>query len=199
MKIYFDMDDVLVGFSKYMVKRANEAFHTNINWKELENQNFRVLEGEVIPEGWFQSELNKKGAFKFPKPIQNSVELFQLTYTNLTSQGNEVYIATTPQFNDWCCREKINWVKHYLPFFPVENIIFIQDKSLLADNQSLLVDDFDKNISKFIEKGGCAIFFNSKSLPNINLWTEVKDWDNLYKYLEDIFGFNTGKEVDYEF
>lgn len=194
MKIYFDMDDVLVGLSAYMIKRANETFHTTIDWEKLDNQNFRVLEGEIIPNGWFQNELNKKGAFKFPKPIQNSVELFQLAYTNLTSQGNEVYIATTPQFNDWCCREKINWIKQYMPFFPVENIIFIQNKSLLANDQSLLIDDYCKNINKFMSKGGCTVFFNSKSLPNENTCTEVKNWDELYKYLEDVFRFNNGKE-----
>lgn len=107
----------------------------------------------------------------------------------LQAIGFKVKILTSCIDSEYCKPEKINWVKKFLPFFKEEDIILCENgvsKTTYVDNieQSILVDDYGKNLMQWIEAGGYAIkksYSNKKR--NID---SVKNHVEIFKILYDL-------------
>lgn len=97
------------------------------------------------------------GFFASLKPITKNVRAIK----KLVKQGRAVKILTaSPNHN--ADIDKMRWLSQYLPEIKKEDIIICrngQNKADFATNitNSLLLDDYGKNIRQWREKGGVAI------------------------------------------
>ena len=68
----------------------------------------------------------------------------------------EINICTSPTLNPYCASGKIRWINNNIPLYRRRFFIGPQ-KWHLASPGHLLIDDHDKNVKLFREKGGHAI------------------------------------------
>jgi len=68
----------------------------------------------------------------------------------------DIHIATAPILSSECVAAKFDWINMYLPAYSRKHSIGA-DKSVMANSNSVLIDDRDKNCKDFIEAGGHAI------------------------------------------
>jgi len=131
--LYYDMDNTLALFSE---SRQHEKL---------------VLE-QMYEEGFFASLPpidDCKSALKFINDaIGDSVEIF---------------ILSACIDSPFCKEEKRTWLDEHLPFIKKENIIFTKvgenktDYIRTLPSESILVDDYHKNLVQWEEWGGIAI------------------------------------------
>ncbi|MCR5605675.1 MAG: hypothetical protein K6F69_02510 [Treponema sp.] len=153
MKLYLDMDGVLVNFRKQAEKYRLYIGKEGINWF------FVFLMGKRF---WNSMEWLKDAKSSYSK-IENYCKI----------HGHEIYILSSVGFNSGK-QGKIEWIKKHTNI-PEKNIIIVK-KSLLKKNyavaDSLLIDDRKKNIFQFIEAGGNALLFDKW---NNNILEKIKE------------------------
>lgn len=146
MKIYVDMDMVLVNFKKGVLSipgisisdfDVNEKLSPKIKGKILLTKNF----WENLPE----------------------MDDIHLLYEYL--QPYDFYILTAKgTFDNRSCEGKWKWIQNH---FPVKKDHFFcvprEAKRLFANKDSVLIDDYDKNIKEFRDAGGIGILHHSIS------------------------------------
>jgi 5'(3')-deoxyribonucleotidase len=82
---------------------------------------------------------------------------FDDMYAQLKAWGNVVFV-TSPGWSAKAAQGKIAWLQKR---FGVDfrNYIITNQKHLLAQPRSILIDDFDKNCEEFVKAGGYAVLF----------------------------------------
>jgi len=58
---------------------------------------------------------------------------------------HDVYIVTA--YTVTTCIDKVKWIRKYLPFFDIKNVVFCNDKNLI--NADVLIDDAPHNLESF--------------------------------------------------
>lgn len=147
-KIIVDSDGVIRDFVGACEKRYNRKFDwsgqrdvrehlgfTDLQWKE-ELENFKF---------WAEMKPTKEA-----KPLLDLLKsLFRL---------DQIYIVTSAQQTPCAISGCAAWYKKYLPRFQ-DRIIYCKDKHLLANLNTILIDDFQKICSSFMRAGGWALLF----------------------------------------
>ena len=128
MNIYYDMDNCLVLFNK------------------------RGHEMESLHKAF------SKGYFKKLKPLDDSEIVIPL----LQNIGINVCVLSACLPTVYCMEEKEYCLKKYFPTIKKENIFFIPKGMKKSDyvidiQNSILVDDFGKNLDEWEHAGGIAI------------------------------------------
>ncbi len=100
----------------------------------------------------------KKGFFRNLKPIDDC----QTAIPMLQKLGFKVKIISACIDTPYCKKEKLEWIKEHLPSIRSKDVILCnigENKALYADDikNSILIDDYGKNIHDWIEAGGIAI------------------------------------------
>lgn len=72
--------------------------------------------------------------------------------------GIKWYIATAPSLDPDCVRQKIIWLRRRLGN-KFNRIMLGRHKELMANPQTVLIDDCDANIDRFIRREGHGILF----------------------------------------
>lgn len=176
-KIYVDMDDVIVKFSEHIIDIHNKELNKDFNIENLASYNWADTGTDVK---YFRELINRKGTFLNAPANMEIIKYIE----ELKNEGYEIYILSHPQWNEWCCHEKIEWIKKYMPFFDIENIIFTKQKHLLAKSNTILFDDNPINLRNFKECGGIAI--GKEHGWNNFEGMIVSSGENFYKLVENI-------------
>lgn len=79
---------------------------------------------------------------------------------DLLSEFAPVTIASSPSLNPRCIPDKLEWLNKYLGV-KSDSCMFGGRKYLMARSDTLLIDDYPKNVEKFIEAGGKAVLVPS--------------------------------------
>lgn len=159
-QIYLDMDGVLVNFIDGGVKAGVLDIKSGkVDWNSLNAMGSNYWEDlEWLEEG------RKLYEFLLEFTREHEIDLCILTAVGLTS-GKE---------------GKINWIKkHGLKINPL-NVYIVNrgsDKKSFADHESLLIDDYSKNVNEFIQAGGEAIKFKKNTNEVINKIKEMVSKD----------------------
>ena len=100
----------------------------------------------------------EKGFFKKLKPINNNISPLK---NLIFHDKREVYILSASP-NIFADNDKLEWIKEYMPWFPLENVILCRNgevKALYAKDikNSTLIDDYGKNCREWELLGGTAI------------------------------------------
>lgn len=147
--IYFDMDGVIADFAK----GYKEAFNRNT----YEDDSFTVNQScQQIPHFFAMLPINPKG-----------LELFN----HLKNDYNIVFLTTPMENMEYCKMDKIEWIRENIGEY---DVLFSKDKAdFVTDSESILIDDFDKNIKEWKEAGGTAINFNQNLDKILNIIEET--------------------------
>ncbi|APH20807.1 TPA: 5' nucleotidase, NT5C type [Clostridium botulinum] len=156
LEIYYDMDEVLYDLSSYIINKYNKDF--NDDMKPNDNKSYWWSDCNKASKEYFKNLLLEKGAFYKSSPVNNSINIA----TILHEKGFKIKIITLPQYNsDYCVSEKVKWIKEYLPFINVEkDLVFTGDKSLLARDNRVLLDDNINNLIEWKRKDGISVAFS---------------------------------------
>lgn len=139
MIIHVDMDNTLNDFTGGYVKKLNEFTGLNVVLTKEDQINYEMHKN--IPQINGSGEQLREKIFTSPKfweildPLPDAVDVMRLL-----CQKYETYILTaTWPTDDDCYVEKMNWIKNWLPFFDLHNVITTWNKSLIRGD--VLIDD----------------------------------------------------------
>jgi len=143
--IYLDMDGVLCDFKSAVVdKNIYNPTKNTINWDLLKS---------LGSEFWANLQWIREGQRLYAWLFKFCIEQ-KITLCILSSIGfREGKVG------------KQQWIENHITINPM-CIYFVDrntDKINFADETSLLIDDYGKNVAKFIQAGGQAIKFNNNA------------------------------------
>ncbi len=145
--IFLDMDGVIVDFVGGVNKRMGIPKDTiPTKWAWVEDYGFTLdqVNSWCTLDFWANLEWMHDGR-DILRAIMNTVGL------------EKVYLLTAPMPNLESASGKMMWVSGNLPICLKRTIIVQAPKSLLANPNTLLIDDKDENVEKFVTAGGNAI------------------------------------------
>ena len=134
MPIYVDFDDVILDTCPRVVKILNKL-QPEVDFKFSD-----LKEWDILDEYYKKENVTEafKQAMAEPNFIPGSLEALQ----DLMASDHKIYVLTATSEENQKARKEL--FKHFLPWFPLRNLIFEKDKSKYSGG--ILIDDHDKNI-----------------------------------------------------
>ena len=147
-----DMDGVIVDCIRGLlevhgVKTPVKEFYRD----HLGKDDVQIIMGIPIEEFWAPVDENFWANLEW---MEDGREIFRMV-EDMFGRDN-IVIATTPSPNHGCWDGKRRWIKKHLPkhYHQVEHQMFGARKWMMANHETILVDDFDSNIKKFAATRG---------------------------------------------
>lgn len=140
IKILLDMDGVLCDYSTHFVSITNA---NNKNICEYQKNKAKLIGTS------FYSDIPK---------FDTTDQIIEFVCEHFGGYD----ICSTPMIEDWdnSIKHKLLWISNNLHIQPT-NIYFTENKGNHAKLNSILIDDYSKNIKDFISNGGMAIDFKN--------------------------------------
>lgn len=174
IKFYVDMDGVLADFdgeieNSEVGKKVKELITEVESWmsKNYPDRKWRTLHdisdlkeshedfSKLYDEAttMIKNEAKKSGFFRRLKVIPGAFDIIS-SVTEVS--GKLPTILTACIGSPYCENEKIAWLREHFPGM-YEGVIFEQDKEKYANENSVLIDDREKNVEAFAKAGGKII------------------------------------------
>lgn len=183
MKIYFDLDDVGNNLCEVVLKRYNKDFNDNYNWHDLENNTWADNEGVKADNDYFVNLLCSKGIFLNVDARPGYIEIIK----RLIDEKYDVRILTQPEWKSkYCMSDKVLWIKKYLPFFDLGNIIMTKLKQEVSGKGKILIDDNPEHLLKWEENGGIGIAFVRSEYSKNWSGYQATNFDEVYDLIKKI-------------
>ena len=162
MNIFLDIDGVMSNWNEHALSLIKKEMNNSLRqW---------ITRGRLINE---HPEIDEKHLFKEINNIGTkwwaTIPLFPWSeelYKLIRSHGN-LYFLSSPCRDSSSFSGKAEWVKNNFPKSK-DNIIITKHKYLCASYDSVLIDDMQSNIDKFIRYGGYAYRFPCYLAINTN-------------------------------
>jgi hypothetical protein len=154
MKIFLDMDGVLVDFNRpalFLHGISYDIYPCSAGWDIIRACNILRPELNMTP-GKFWGKFNQRFWATLPKT--NLCDTLIRTVEGYVGAEN-VALLTSGQWPE-AAAGKTEWVRDNLPSYR-ERLIIGTAKEFLAGPDRLLIDDRDKNVEDFRAAGGSAI------------------------------------------
>lgn len=166
LPIFLDMDEVICDLLEKVFAVYNQQHNKNIKITDIKEWS---LEPYIGREG--VDLFKQPGFFADLKPVKNSIETINL----LLKEDREIFIISSP-VNEHCVFDKYQWVKKYIPFFPIGNLILVGNKSDLLKKikSGILFDDCPKYLECF---GGIGVCMDMPYNQNAKCDFRVGSWD----------------------
>jgi len=186
--LYLDLDEVTVDMLSPLCLKYNKLYNKNLKVSDIKSYNLAQYIGE---EGF--EIINEPGFFANLKPIEGAIE----TIKKLIDEDKfSIFIISSPM-NGHCAYEKYQWVKEYLPFFNIKNLILVGNKGDLLsklnydindDNKTgILFDDCPYYLKEF--KGIRIVMdreYNRDLIVGIDVDARINGWDEFYEIVNKI-------------
>lgn len=145
MKIYLDMDGVLCDFWG----KVYEFF-----------PDFKIKEPKT--EVLWEAILSIPNFWEGLKPLPDYRKLVDLCI-ELVGKENVYILSAGSRFDERAIPGKKKWLKHWLSDIDESKFNFVprKFKKDFANSDSLLIDDFAKNVKDFIKSGGKALLYTN--------------------------------------
>lgn len=175
MRVLLDMDGVLADWHEAAMNIYDctiddyKSINPNRPWEyKLEDWLTAVTKPEKPisnEELWLQLCKDRRfwqniPAFSWTRPLVNW----------LLQEDFEVWLVSFPGWDKRGVEGKLAWLTQHLPELDQHRTFFGRDKWLMANWQTVLIDDCDANIGQFIEHGGRGICF-------------PQPWNNQHKFI----------------
>lgn len=153
MRVLIDMDGVLFDFVSAACA-AHGVSESKINWAAC---GFDMYEGLGLSVQEFWAEIDAKG-----ESFWSDMELYPWAKALLKSIrqicGDNFYFCSTPS---WAAQSSSGKILALQKNFPLHSRRFVltPHKHLLANSETVLIDDSDTNVQNFTAAGGEAILF----------------------------------------
>jgi len=157
VRILIDLDEVLVDFAGAAARvhgwtreRLNEV-HTPGIWS--------IVEPMGLSNTQFWRKINELGSFFWSelKPLPWAEDL--LSWVKLVT--DDWWIVTSPSFSPHSYVGKLLWLRGYFGE-DFDRFIITKHKYLLANPETLLIDDREEAVAKFRNWGGLGAVFPSR-------------------------------------
>jgi len=164
MKIFIDLDDVLVDFSIAALAEVgcpvnSWSYRTNLSkWNPEWGFDIILAANTLHPSKNFtREEFWNALPERFWERLTETPEYKLILAHSYNLAGSEnVFILTAPTNQPYVAQAKMKWMQANRPV-PPEQLIITKRKDACADDTSLLIDDSDKNINAFVKAGGNAL------------------------------------------
>ena len=169
IKIGVDLDDTINSLVDTWLDKYNIDYSDSLSINDIKTWNI----GDYTKAGKdFYKYLGDGETFKNLSIKEGAAEIIEEL-----CQQHEVYIVTAnASYNIGVCDDKVNFIKKFMPFFPIKNIIFINNKSLL--DLDVLIDDGLHNFEKF--KGIKVVFDRPWNKTNpLPPFYRMYNWNNI--------------------
>ena len=165
-KVGIDLDDTINNLVDVWVDCYNKDYNDNVKIEDIKSWHI----GEYTKAGKdFYKYLDDGKLFKNLLIKNGAAEIIERL-----CKEHEVYIVTaSPSYNEGVCDDKVNFIKKHMPFFPIKNIIFITNKSLL--DLDVLIDDGIHNFEDF--KGTKIVFDKPWNQVDFDYDFRIFEWD----------------------
>jgi len=183
MKIYFDMDDVGNELNRYMYDIYNGDHNDSRSCLDSECFYIEQNPGIKATAEYFIELLHNEGVFLNLEPIPGYINVIR----KLIDENYDVRILTHPQWiSKYCMNEKVEWIRRYLPFFNVENIIFTRLKEELAGKNRILIDDNPAHLKKWEENGGISVAYGKNKYTKEWTGYRVENFEEFYNLIKQL-------------
>lgn len=147
MKLFLDMDGVLVDFLKGIIAHFNlDCTHDDVtSWNQIIN-----ITGLSVDEFWQSLPANFFETLEF---YPHAMELIAM----VKSFGFRPCLLTSPPWGH--ASGKQNFIQHRLPEFFKDDRYLIGPAKHYVARGNILIDDYDANIDKWREHKGIGITF----------------------------------------
>jgi 5'(3')-deoxyribonucleotidase len=193
MTIFIDQDNTLADYIASIVKYLKIVYGHSVSFTAKDCKEYNVLKNifpffprEQIHE-WNDKIMGTDGFWIDMPPLPNVYEVMKYICSK-----HDVYICTVPwPTSKSCIPEKIEWVRKYLPFFDIKNIIFCNNKDLLKGD--IMVEDNPMWLSNTL----CPhkVIFDYPYNKQMNSAFRVKNWLELLDYFEKRKWFSASTNV----
>lgn len=170
MKCLLDLDGVIVDFVSgacNLHKREN-PYNNKENWGKYYLEELFQIQ---LDDFWKGMEYDFWLSLDF---MHDAKEILEVIETYIPRKN--ICLLSSPSKNRTAIAGKIAWIEHHLPAYRRRFLIGPQ-KEFCANPRHILIDDFDKNVTKFAEAGGQSLLiprpWNSRylevgqSVPNL--------------------------------
>lgn len=171
-EILMDLDGVLVDFIRGVIEVHGLHKTTEELYAGCPNKD--IVEILNMPAAYFWKPMNEEFWSKL-EWLPDGEEI--LKYIEKRFGQEHITLWTSPSLNHGCMDGKLRWVERHLPRYYKHNIVFGHKKHLGARPDTILVDDMDKNVTKFVERGG-------KVVQPPRIWNSL--WQDSYRVLSHI-------------
>lgn len=165
--IYLDLDGVCTNFVKSCIEVNNLDYIKTVDiWKKDYPGVFSAFKVFNIDNNTFWKNIEKSGE-KFWTEME-AYSWFLELYNRLSEKG-KVYFLTSPSQSPNSLSGKLKWLQNQFSR-DFKDYIITPNKYLLANENTILIDDYPENIKQFVNSGGKGIlfpqFWNSLELVN---------------------------------
>ena len=179
-----DCDGVLADFLGGALKVLNCKYDENFGPKDIISFDLEKTYGITASEMW--SVIEEEPEFwLFLQPLPQAKKIVQFCRDHFKN----FVIATSPSMDPHCFRQKYEWLRNL--GVRHKEIMIGGAKHLLARSDTVLIDDYEKNIAKFEERGGKVCLYPSYQNSNSHLMGN--DFDATQFFLENIFGYSAAE------
>lgn len=158
-QVILDLDGCCSNFFIDALSLLNKKFRPNspLTAEEYrQNPSFDMAEKFGISQGEFWKTIEANQYFWCGMtPFPWAKQLY-----DLLSEFAPVTIGSSPSLNPRCIPDKLEWLNKHLGV-KSDSCIFGGRKYLMARPDTLLIDDYPKNVKEFIEAGGKAVLIPS--------------------------------------
>lgn len=155
----FDLDEVVFDFAtgfceaySLPLETANDAWKIDVNNNLTRNEFYKLL-NELDHSFWSNLKCIPDGI-----NLLEFVNSHVVRHNKINDLKKSIYFVSSPTYNPESWSGKKESVKTHFPKHS-NNLILLHDKYLLANKETLLIDDKPSNIEKFIKAGGNGILF----------------------------------------
>jgi 5'(3')-deoxyribonucleotidase len=153
MRIFLDMDGVLADWPRHAMRAMNLS-ETQIEWHHANWSKKDVPEQIGVSNSYMWSVINRTPNFWETIPVYD----FAHDFVKELRKRSEVIICTSPGTSLTAPSGKAVWLNNNKFKFG-KNIVITPQKHLLANSQSILIDDTAKKVDEFLFAGGYASLF----------------------------------------
>lgn len=181
LKVFIDVDGVIFDINKKVIKKANNVFKTNYNYKKnkswwwddyIQNTNCGSRE-------YFETLLSSDHFFRSGDSIKGSIENINKLY----SEGFNLYFISSPHWESKTfMSDRIAYLKSCFDWFKAEkHLILTSDKSICDNYNIVLIDDYPHNLKGI--KSGIPLCY---AQPYNSFYNGIRllNWDNIYIFLK---------------
>lgn len=167
LHIFLDLDDVLADQIPAALAQWNLTYEEVLfHWKPGSWGIHTPATEALRANGGLTAEQDLT-LYQFYKPMRDNesfwanlkpTQWFAALLERVTKIDPDYQVATCPIRCPACYAGKMKWAAKYWSD-SYDRVVPLRDKSLLANENSLLIDDSDDNVKRFIGKGGYGIVF----------------------------------------
>jgi 5'(3')-deoxyribonucleotidase len=162
-RIGFDMDEVITDTYTAQLEWLKTTYPELV--KHAAGQKISNILSETQHDHLYEM-LDQGSFFKDLLPMKGAVQTLELL-----NNEHELFIVTAATLFPNSCVPKFNWIKKYLPFFDLENVVFCMNKS--AVHVDYLIDD---HASNFDGLHGTGVLFSAPHNHEHPYPVRVSDW-----------------------